>query len=121
VRKIFPLMALLLLGACWPTRAERADNAAAEAAADGAADEAADLQGKSYREVTGSSCDGDCSGHEAGFAYAKEHDLQHAADCTGDSDAFVQGCKAYVQHTDDAANAEADDAHRAVMQGRKPD
>ncbi len=49
----------------------------------------------------GDSCSGDCSGHEAGYAWAEEHDIDDEEDCdtAGDnsiSPSFAEGCKDYV-------------------------
>ncbi|EGF92912.1 hypothetical protein ABI_13500 [Asticcacaulis biprosthecium C19] len=41
-------------------------------------------------------CTYDCSGHEAGFAYAIENELTDTADCYENDDSFLEGCEAYV-------------------------
>jgi hypothetical protein len=41
-------------------------------------------------------CTQDCSGHEAGYKWAEEHDIADEDDCTGNSESFIEGCKAYV-------------------------
>jgi hypothetical protein len=45
----------------------------------------------------GYDCTIDCSGHEAGYNCAEEHDITDEEDCAGDSESFVEGCKAYVK------------------------
>jgi hypothetical protein len=40
----------------------------------------------------GDPCNGDCSGHKAGFAFAKKKGLLDARMCTGKSQSFVRGC-----------------------------
>jgi len=56
----------------------------------------------------GSDCTQDCSGHEAGYAWAQEHDIGdgNACDVAGqhsNSPSFAEGCHAYV---DGAADSE---------------
>lgn len=41
-------------------------------------------------------CTEDCSGHEAGYQWAEEHDITDEDDCDGKSESFIEGCKAYV-------------------------
>jgi len=45
----------------------------------------------------GYDCLEDCSGHEAGYAWAEENDIQDIDDCDGNSDLFNEGCQAYVE------------------------
>lgn len=42
-------------------------------------------------------CSSDCSGHEAGFEWARDHDVTDASECSGDSDSFVEGCEAFAE------------------------
>jgi hypothetical protein len=44
-----------------------------------------------------SDCTEDCSGHEAGYAWAERNGIDEEDDCTGNSDSFIEGCKAYVE------------------------
>lgn len=49
----------------------------------------------------GYECIGDCSGHEAGYNWAEEHDIQDGDDCDAagehsNSPSFAEGCHAYV-------------------------
>lgn len=49
-----------------------------------------------YEDVFGSyQCTSDCSGHDAGFEWAKENMILDGYGCSGDSDSFVEGCEAY--------------------------
>jgi len=41
-------------------------------------------------------CQWDCSGHKAGYEWAEDKDIDEYADCRGNSQSFVQGCKVYV-------------------------
>lgn len=75
------------------------------------ADRTAEIQSGNYTDAYGDlGCTSDCSGHEAGFAWAREHDIASEEDCSshGDSDgSFAAGCKAYVH-----ADREAEDQVR---------
>ena len=42
-------------------------------------------------------CTEDCSGHEAGYYWAEESDIDDIYDCDGYSDSFIEGCWAYVE------------------------
>lgn len=52
-------------------------------------------------------CTEDCAGHEAGFAWAQENDIEDAADCGGNSMSFIEGCEAFAQERQDEADREA--------------
>jgi hypothetical protein len=55
----------------------------------------------SYVAVHGSdACTSDCSGHDAGYQWAEDNDIQDVSGCDGRSDSFNEGCEAYVEdHT----------------------
>src|ERR1019366_5206854 len=75
------------------------------------------MKGLTYKEVEGSvDCAEDCSGHNAGFAYAQEHDIEDDTGCKSGSASYVEGCEAYGQQIEQCVNA----AREAVMQGRPP-
>lgn len=42
-------------------------------------------------------CTEDCSGHEAGAAWAADNDLRDPGDCGGRSQSFLEGCQAYTE------------------------
>lgn len=42
-------------------------------------------------------CTQDCSGHEAGYEWAEEHDIDDVDDCGGNSQSFIEGCESYVE------------------------
>lgn len=42
-------------------------------------------------------CTDDCSGHDAGYEWAEEHDITDADDCTGNSQSFIEGCEERVE------------------------
>jgi hypothetical protein len=42
-------------------------------------------------------CTGDCSGHDAGYKWAEEKSIEDPDDCGGNSDSFIEGCRAYAE------------------------
>lgn len=46
---------------------------------------------------TGYACTTDCSGHQAGYDWAKSTGVTTARQCSGTSQSFVEGCMAYVE------------------------
>ena len=44
----------------------------------------------------GYDCKSTCSGHEAGYAWAKRKGVTSKSQCTGKSQSFVEGCWAWV-------------------------
>lgn len=42
-------------------------------------------------------CTVDCSGHEAGYQWAEEKGIADPDDCSGNSNSFVEGCRAYAE------------------------
>ncbi len=72
-----------------------------------------DLTGETFESV-GSvySCTEDCSGHEAGFEWARNHEITDASECGGQSQSFAEGCQAYgeaIEERVEAARTEHDD------------
>ena len=49
------------------------------------------------RTFGGYSCTQDCSGHEAGYAWAEDMGIEDASNCGGRSNSFIEGCHAYVE------------------------
>jgi hypothetical protein len=45
----------------------------------------------------GAPCTDDCSGHEAGYQWAEEKGIDDPDDCSGNSNSFVEGCRAYAE------------------------
>lgn len=57
-----------------------------------------DLTGYGYEEVRGSvACTSDCSGHEAGWAWAEENSVSEPEECGGKSLSFEEGCRAWAE------------------------
>lgn len=42
-------------------------------------------------------CTNDCSGHEAGYEWAEENDIDDPDDCGGNSQSFIEGCREYAE------------------------
>jgi hypothetical protein len=42
-------------------------------------------------------CTDDCSGHEAGYEWAKDNYINDEDDCASQSQSFSEGCVTYVQ------------------------
>lgn len=45
----------------------------------------------------GDSCRDDCSGHEAGYRWAEDNDIDDPDDCGGNSASFIEGCQAWAE------------------------
>ncbi|MBP0630704.1 hypothetical protein [Cupriavidus sp. AcVe19-1a] len=65
-------------------------------------------QGQASNErFFGARCTQDCSGHEAGYDWAADNDISDPDQCTGDSQAFVEGCQDYAEERrETSSNAE---------------
>lgn len=55
----------------------------------------------------GYGCTIDCSGHEAGQAWAELNAIEDEDDCSGNSQSFIEGCQAYVQENAEEKTEEA--------------
>jgi len=42
-------------------------------------------------------CTSDCSGHDAGYEWAQENEIEDPSDCGGKSASFIEGCEAYAE------------------------
>jgi hypothetical protein len=49
------------------------------------------------QDFYGYPCTQDCSGHEAGYEWAKRKGIDDVDDCGGNSTSFIEGCQAYVE------------------------
>jgi len=54
---------------------------------------------------------GDSSGQDAGYQWAKEHNVDDPGACFGDDKSFVEGCQAYAQEN---ANKDSQDLNDTV-------
>ncbi|MCI4567202.1 hypothetical protein [Lysobacter sp. CFH 32150] len=66
-------------------------------------------------------CTEDCSGHEAGFAWAQENDVADASDCGGNSQSFVEGCEAFAQERQEQADRETQEAAEQAAEDASAD
>jgi len=55
-------------------------------------------------------CMQDCSGHEAGFAWAQANDVSDTSECGGNSQSFIEGCEAFVGDRQEYADSQAQEA-----------
>lgn len=90
------------------------EDAAADAAADAVADSAAGASERAEvaaEAVAGTTyadqgmpygCTDDCSGHEAGYRWAEDHEINDPSDCGGNSQSFIEGCEARAEAYEEA-------------------
>lgn len=86
-----------------PVMAEAVAEAAAGASTDPVTPAAVPSPALYYR---GDACTDDCSGHEAGYEWAKEKGIDDADDCDTASDSFNEGCRSYVEENSDDEDVE---------------
>jgi hypothetical protein len=53
--------------------------------------------GASAESFKGYQCTRDCSGHEAGYAWAQRKGVTEKSQCTGKSQSFIEGCWAWAE------------------------
>lgn len=58
------------------------------------------------RQFGGYDCTEDCSGHEAGYAWAEENSITDASECGGNSNSFIEGCEAWAEEQPTALELE---------------
>ena len=51
-------------------------------------------------------CTDDCSGHDAGYAWAENNGITEPEDCSGKSQSFIEGCEAYANENKNEDNDE---------------
>ena len=91
------LAAVLMMSACSSEPSDEDFDAAYEQSQD-------ELSEASFEDVGDSAeCTVDCSGHEAGFEWAKEEGVTDSSECGGKSDSFIEGCEAYAEALDEGA------------------
>ena len=56
----------------------------------------------------GDDCTEDCSGHDAGYEWAEENDIDDPDDCDGNSDSFIEGCQTYAEEQEDYYDSDDD-------------
>tara|TARA_R110002124_G_scaffold99593_2_gene245736 strand:- start:824 stop:1216 length:393 start_codon:yes stop_codon:yes gene_type:complete len=112
------LIALLCLGACEDSTSRRAYVDWDESSADGpvdisrtdvSPDDALDRAAEEHLDATYDDlgrpygCSEDCSGHEAGVKWARDNEVRDPGDCGGRSQSFIEGCEAYAEAIEQAA------------------
>ena len=62
-------------------------------------------------------CTSDGSGHQAGYEWAEENSISDPDSCDGNSDSFIEGCRAWAEEQqaedNDSGNDEADEEQQA--------
>jgi hypothetical protein len=87
-------------------RSEAAEERAAEAAE-------SELASTTFEEARGASdCTEDCSGHEAGFEWARDHAVTDISECGGNSESFQRGCEAYAEELEERRAEAVEDDER---------
>jgi hypothetical protein len=51
-------------------------------------------------------CTQDCSGHDAGFEWARDEGVTDSSECSGTSQSFIEGCEAYASAVEEQADEE---------------
>ena len=65
------------------------------------------LSDVSFEDVGDSGdCTEDCSGHDAGFEWARDQGVTDSSECSGDSQSFVEGCEAFAAAIEESAGEE---------------
>lgn len=57
----------------------------------------------------GYSCTDNCSGHEAGYNWAEENEIDDPDKCGGNSSSFIEGCQAYAEEQQATVEDRTDD------------
>jgi len=60
-------------------------------------------------DFKGYPCTIDCSGHEAGYKWAEEKDIDDPDDCGGNSESFIEGCQAYAKEQQIESDEDSND------------
>jgi hypothetical protein len=71
--------------------------------------ESPSYDGTGSRTFMGYECTQDCSGHEAGYRWAEDHGIDDPYDCGGNSQSFIEGCRAYAGERGSADDDKTDD------------
>ncbi|MBF6649114.1 hypothetical protein IT781_10910 [Methylobacter sp. BlB1] len=57
----------------------------------------------------GYECTKNCSGHEAGYEWAEEQNIDDPDDCDGSSASFIEGCQAYAEEQEENSSEDEDE------------
>ena len=77
---------------------------------DGTGADASNVDAYAVEDNGNYTCTQDCSGHEAGFAWAQENGIADASGCGGNSQSFIEGCEAFAEERQEQADREAQEA-----------
>jgi len=77
---------------------------------DGTGTDASNVDAYDVENSGNYSCIEDCSGHEAGFAWAQQNNIADASDCNGNSQSFIEGCEAFAEERQEQAEREVQEA-----------
>jgi hypothetical protein len=94
------LWILLVIGAVayWSNSTEHHSQGSSAATTDESdSDDNSDTAADDPDTFHGDPCTSDCSGHQAGYDWAERHDIDDEDNCGGNSESFIEGCKAYVR------------------------
>jgi hypothetical protein len=58
-------------------------------------------------------CTNDCSGHEAGFEWARDREVTDESVCGGKPSSFIDGCRQFVEERQSLAEEEARETAKA--------
>ena len=89
--------------------------AAAGASSDGTGADASNVSAHDIEQITFDYCTQDCSGHEAGFEWARDNEVTDESDCGGNSQSFYDGCVQFAEERQEQADmAVQEEAERAA-------
>jgi hypothetical protein len=61
----------------------------------------------------GDPCTYDCSGHDAGYEWAEDNEIEDPDDCGGNSQSFIEGCESYAEERQEEARAREEEEEEA--------
>jgi len=65
------------------------------------------LDGLTFQDVGDTStCTQDCSGHDAGFEWARDRGITDESECGGNSQSFIEGCEEYARQVQEREESE---------------
>ncbi|HEX7802307.1 MAG TPA: hypothetical protein VF471_06075 [Pseudoxanthomonas sp.] len=89
--------------------------AEAGASSDGTGADASNVSAHDIEKPSFDYCTQDCSGHEAGFEWARDNEVTDESDCGGNSQSFYDGCVQFADERQEQADmAVQEEAERAA-------
>ena len=90
-----------------PSRQEAVENAADQSPGETPSDA---LDGLTFQDVGDTStCTQDCSGHDAGFEWARDRGISDESECGGKSQSFIEGCEEYARQVQEREESEEEE------------